>query len=230
MLPPSRAPQHNRHGKPRKTAIPGTSEWGLSQPNHLRKRPTTYGSCQPQMGTFTASHHRTANQSTTNVDFHSRLGWLAADGLNYCRVSDNFRDKNDNFCHIRHGSCHQPAVVVTNPAENESRGQNETKARPNNPMIRQDQPVLGRLSHPVQTIQTVQTVQTVQTIQTIQTIQTVQTIQNRPDNPDSPNSSKQSKQSTQSRQFRQATSTPWTLHSPSVCCDAWDYDAWDPDA
>ena len=115
---PSHAPRHNRHGKPRKTAIPGTSEWGLSQPNHLRKRPTTYGSCQPQMGTFTASHHRTANQSTTNVDFHSRLGWLAADGLNYCRVSDNFRDKNDNFRHIRHGSWHQPAVVVTNPAEN----------------------------------------------------------------------------------------------------------------
>ena len=37
---PSRAPQHNRHGKPRKTAIPDTSEWGLSHPNHLRKPPT----------------------------------------------------------------------------------------------------------------------------------------------------------------------------------------------
>ena len=63
-----------------------------------------------------------------------------------------------------------PAVVVTNPAENESRDQNETKARPNNPMIRQDQPVpgrlshLNRLSHPVQTIQTIQTILITQTI------------------------------------------------------------------
>ena len=108
----SRAPRHNRHGKPRKNRDPRHLRMGGSHSQ------TTYGSCQPQMGTFTASHHRTANQSTTNVDFHSRLGWLAADGLNYCRVSDNFRDKNDNFRHIRHGSWHQPAVVVTNPAEN----------------------------------------------------------------------------------------------------------------
>lgn len=56
-----------------------------------------------------------------------------------------------------------PAVIVATPAENESRGQNETKARLNNPMIRQDQPVPGRLSHrnrlsrPVQTIQIIQT-------------------------------------------------------------------------
>lgn len=65
--------------------------------------------------------------------------------------------------------------VVTNHAENESRGQNETKARPNNPMIRQDQPVPGRLSHLNRLSHPVQTVQTVQTIQTIQTVQTVQT-------------------------------------------------------
>ena len=29
--------------EPWKTAIPATHEWGLSQPNHLRKQPTAYG-------------------------------------------------------------------------------------------------------------------------------------------------------------------------------------------
>ena len=179
------------------------------------------------MGTFTASHHRTANQSTTNVDFHSRLGWLAADGLNYCRVSDNFRDKNDNFCHIRHGSCHQPAVVVTNPAENESRGQNETKARPNNPMIRQDSTGSRPPKPP-----SPDNPDSPDSPDSPDNPNNPNNPNNppSPNSPNSPNSSKQSKQSTQSRQFRQATSTPWTLHSPSVCCDAWDYDAWDPDA
>ena len=55
---PSRAPRHNRHGKPRKTAIPDTSEWGLSQPNHLRKLPTPNGDfhSQPSQNSKPVNH------------------------------------------------------------------------------------------------------------------------------------------------------------------------------